>query len=182
VRLYARYRPAYAPASPYDNSWKNVAEITNYGEIRKISNIMRFEAVSRRYALKGKGSEDINDVTLQYGFDYTDAGQQLLRDARDADFDFQFKIALRDFVIAEDGTRTWTNIMFRAYVTDYALNPGGVNAWVMAESKMSLIAPSLTYLRPTKAGIPTVEDEESETDDYPLLEAPYVTEETGEED
>lgn len=183
VRAYIRYRPKYMTASPADNTWKHIAEVTNYGEIRKMSQVMRFEAVSRRYALKGKGSEDIGDWTVQYGYDYSDEGQDLLRAAREADFDFQFKLVLRDFEVSDAGVRTWTTLLWRAFVTDWALNPGGVNAWVMSESKIAVIPNTLIMIRPTKAGSgSTVDEERAETDDYPLLEAPYITDETGEED
>ena len=182
VRMYIRWRPQYKPSAVVDNKWKFVSEVTNYPELYESDEILQFRSASNRNPTVAKGSRNVINANVEFGYDRGDAGQALLRRARHEDVDFQFKIELRDFEVYTDvglvKQKRWTVLGFRAFVAGGGVAPGSVGTFVM--SRVPLVIPPHTLLETVRqklasAGDPTISEAEAETETEILLEEPYTS-------
>ena len=78
------------------DTWTEVKEVTDVGEIGDSTEIVPFLAIGDNRVRKIKGASDGGEVELTVGRDYADAGQILLRAAVSAKTHRNFKVVLAD--------------------------------------------------------------------------------------
>lgn len=92
---------AAAPAT-YDATGYNaltytlVGEVTDMGEVGREYNVVNHNPISNRLTQKIKGSYNAGSITLQFGRDFSDAGQTLLFTASRSDSPYTFVIILQN--------------------------------------------------------------------------------------
>lgn len=110
--------PATYDAAGYNAlTYTLVGEVTDMGEVGREYNIVNHNPISNRKTQKIKGSYNPGDITLQYGRDYTDAGQTLLAAAAASDNAYSVQITL------QNGKKLY----FTALMTSFKTNMGGVD-------------------------------------------------------
>lgn len=78
-------------------TWTTVGEITNFGEIggREYTAVTH-TPIDKRKTVTRKGTYDYPEFTLEIGRDATDAGQDTLKEARDSDNSYSFRLTRQD--------------------------------------------------------------------------------------
>lgn len=110
--------PATYDASGYNAlTYTAVGEVTDMGEVGREYNIVNHVPLGNRRVQKLKGSYNSGSITLQFGRDFSDAGQVLLATARDSDSQFSFRMVL------QNGKK----IYFTGVVTSLKTNVGSVD-------------------------------------------------------
>jgi hypothetical protein len=104
------------------DTYEEITNVSNMGELGATANIVTFPVVSDKYVKKSKGTRNAGDPVLVVGRISADAGQEALRAAEDTKFYYNFKIELED---AEDEEHTNTVIYFRALVASVTNQFGG---------------------------------------------------------
>lgn len=104
------------------DSYTEIGNVSNMGELGASANILQFPTVSDDFVRKSKGSRDAGDPVLVVGRLPNDAGQLAVRAAEETKFYFNFKLELED---AENENMTNTVIYFRALVAGVPIQLGG---------------------------------------------------------
>ena len=94
-----------------------VGEVTNLGEFGKKFNLVRHNPLATRGTVKKKGSYDDGQISVEMALDRSDAGQTLMRTARDSDANYFFEVTF------QDGTKSW----FPAVVMGFVVGVGSVD-------------------------------------------------------
>lgn len=122
------------PQSP-EPVWVAVGEVTNYSDFGRVYEVVQHNSHSQRGTKKYKGTFNDGTLTLQLARDAEDLGQLKMREARDSDLNYNFKIELRD----EPAGGEPSKIMFQALCTQFtAANIGGVNTVVGATAVLEI--------------------------------------------
>lgn len=99
--------------------WVDVAEITDIGEFGKEYNLVTHMPVAGRQVKKLKGSYNNGTVQLQMARDANALSKQVnLRNARDSDASFSFRVTLQDAA----------KLYFTGKVMSYKTQVGGVDS------------------------------------------------------
>lgn len=98
-------------------TFTTVGEVTDLGEVGHEYNLVNHLPVSARRATKLKGSYDAGSLTLQFGRDYTDAGQTALMTALSSDSPVSCKLTL------QNGKKLY----FQGLVTSFKTGLGNVD-------------------------------------------------------
>lgn len=98
-------------------TWTAVGEITNLGEFGREYNLVSHNPINTRATVKLKGSYNEGQITLALGLDTDDAGQVLLKTARNSDSNYSFEVA----------TQNGDKYYFQAQVMSFKTNVGGVD-------------------------------------------------------
>jgi hypothetical protein len=75
-------------------AWTPIGEITDPGEFGRKFAVIKHTPVGTRGNKKFKGSFDEGQMNVKMALDNGDAGQQILKTARDNDNDYSFKVTL----------------------------------------------------------------------------------------
>ena len=126
---------ATAPAT-YDAAGYNaiyggmslVGEVTDLGEVGREYNVVNHNPISNRLTQKIKGSFNAGSITLQFGRDFTDAGQSVLFTASRSDSPYSFVIVL------QNGKRLY----FTGLVTSFKTSVGSVDQITAASCVIEL--------------------------------------------
>jgi hypothetical protein len=102
-------------------TWKEVGEITNFGEFGKTYNLVTHNPLGDRKTFKRKGSYNNGQLALQMALAGTDDGQAVLKTAVDNDNPIAFK------VMYESGTVSDGADYFMGLVMSYTTNVGSVD-------------------------------------------------------
>lgn len=94
-----------------------VGEVTDMGEVGSEYSLVNHSPISARRIQKLKGSYDAGAITLQYGRDYTDAGQSALATALGSDNSIAIRITL------QNGKKLY----FQGLVTSFTTAVGSVD-------------------------------------------------------
>lgn len=108
--------------------WTKVGEITDFGDFGRKYNVVKHNPVDNRGTVKKKGSFDEGTMNLKLGLDTDDAGQILMKTARDSDNDYSFKVT----------TQNGDIYYFQAQVTEFMTNLGGVDNITAASTSLEL--------------------------------------------
>jgi len=95
-------------------SFTSVGEVTDMGEVGHEYALVNHNSIAVRRVQKLKGSYDAGAVTLQFGRDYTDAGQTALTTALAADTSVSCRVTL------QNGKKLY----FTGLVTSFKTNVG----------------------------------------------------------
>jgi hypothetical protein len=117
-------------------SWVEVGEIVDFGELGAEFELITHKPVGTRTTFKFKGAKNEGQMSLQLGQDLEDAGQDDLRDARDSDFAYNFKIEYNDAAAASGSTNTTDT--FKAMVMGFKTQIGGVDSIISATSTLEI--------------------------------------------
>lgn len=109
------------------DTYTEIKEISNVGEIGAAANIVQFPVVSDDFVQKAKGTRNAGDPVVVVGRMPADAGQIKMRNAEKTKFYFNFKLELADAI---DENHTDTVIYFRALVAGVPMQFGGVEDFV----------------------------------------------------
>jgi len=118
----------------YNNSGFNaltftaVGEVTDMGEVGAEYSLVNHQPISARRVQKLKGSYDAGSITLQFGRDYTDAGQIAMQTALSSDT----AVAIR--IVLQNGKKLY----FSGLVTSFKTNIGGVDQVTAASALVEL--------------------------------------------
>ena len=178
TRIFMRYRPVLAPASPYVNSWLRIGEVSNFGEISQTFEELTFDAVSRKHTVIKTGRKQPVRIPLTIGYDHDDVGQTLLEDVVGDGQEYQFKITLPDIKTYTNESlqlvREYTRLGFRAEVSVLGFGLGGATDWLTRITNLLVPSGKIARVRAQKiTSPPVIADEEEELDTAPLLEDPY---------
>lgn len=77
-------------------TYTNIGEITDLGELGREYALVNHSPLGDRRVKKFKGSYHSGSISLQFGRDFTDAGQILLDTASTNDNTYTFRITLQD--------------------------------------------------------------------------------------
>lgn len=89
--------PATYDATGYNAlTYTAVGEVTDMGEVGREYNVVNHNPISARRTLKIKGSYNAGTISLQFGRDFTDAGQTLLTAAVASDNAYSVQITLQN--------------------------------------------------------------------------------------
>ena len=89
--------PATFDATGYNAvTFTTVGEVTDVGEVGREYNLVNHSPLGNRKIQKYKGSYQPGSITLQFGKDYSDAGQTLMKAASESDATYTFKITLQN--------------------------------------------------------------------------------------
>jgi hypothetical protein len=108
--------------------WTKVGEITDFGDFGRKYNVVKHNPVDNRGTVKKKGSFDEGTMNLKLGLDTDDAGQILMKTARDSDSDYSFKVT----------TQNGDIYYFQAQVTEFMTSLGGVDTITAASAQLEL--------------------------------------------
>lgn len=117
-----------------------VGEITDFGEFGREYNPVKHNPVASRGTQKFKGSFDEGQMTLQIGCDTDDAGQIVMKTARDSDANYFFKMEMQNGDV----------YFFAAKVLGFKVGVGNVDSIVSATTTLDITTNS--------AGVGVVED------------------------
>jgi len=133
--------PATFDAAGYAavTGWAKIGEITDGGSHGKTYAEVTHSPIDTRTVQKFKGSINIGTKTLQLGIDDDDAGQTLVKTARDSDNDYSFKVTYQDGAID----------YFQAKVMSFEKAAAGVDSIRTATVNLALTG--------TKTGIGIIE-------------------------
>lgn len=109
-------------------AWTSIGEITDPGEFGRKFAVIKHNPVGSRGTRKFKGSFDEGQMNVKMALDNGDAGQQLLKTARDSDNDYSFKVVL-------PGGDTY---YFQAKVTEFQIGGLTVDAVTAATVGLDL--------------------------------------------
>lgn len=110
--------PATYDAAGYNAlTYTAVGEVTDMGEVGREYNIVNHVPLSNRRVQKLKGSYNAGAITLQFGRDFSDAGQTLLSAALASDNQYSFRMTL------QNGKKLY----FTGVVTTQKTNVGSVD-------------------------------------------------------
>ena len=84
------------PAEYDDDTYVEVGEIENLGEIGDESPLVPFTAIGDARTRKLKGARDAGTMTVVVGRDPLDAGQEAMKDAERTKYDYNFKLEFAD--------------------------------------------------------------------------------------
>lgn len=113
---------AAAQADFEADTYTEIKEISNVGELGAVANIVQFPIVSDDFVKKAKGTRNAGDPAIVVGYTADDAGQIAVRAAERTKFYYNFKLQLADAV---DENHTDTIIYFRALVAGVPKGFGG---------------------------------------------------------
>lgn len=105
-------------------SWTEVGEIENLGEIGDESQVVQFASLSDNRLRKLKGVRDAGTMNIVCGADSSDAGQDAMIAAEAQPLNYSFKIELNDEITVGG---TGTTIYFYGQVLSKRRNIGDVN-------------------------------------------------------
>lgn len=121
--------PATEDATGYNAlTYTAIGEITDLGELGKEFNLVTYTSLGSRRVQKLKGSYNQGSMQLQLGRDTTDAGQTLLRVARDSDNQYSFRLTL------QNGTKLY----FKGIVMGYKTSVGSVDQITAASAAVEI--------------------------------------------
>ena len=109
------------------DTYAEIKEISNVGEIGASANVVQFPVVSDEFVKKSKGTRNAGDPVVVVGYVADDAGQVAMRAAEKTKFYYNFKLVLADAI---DENHTDTTIYFRALVAGTPKQFGGVEDFV----------------------------------------------------
>ncbi len=122
--------PATLDAAGYNAlTYTVVGEVTDIGEVGREYNLVNHNPVATRKTQKLKGSYDPGTINLQFGRDFTDAGQALMFTASRSDATYSVRITL------QNGKKLY----FQALVTTFKTTMGGVDSITGGTSDLSLM-------------------------------------------
>ncbi len=122
--------PATLDASGYNAlTYTVVGEVTDIGEVGREYNLVNHNPIASRKTQKLKGSYDPGTINLQFGRDFADAGQTLMRTASLDDNTYSVRITL------QNGKKLY----FRALVTTFKTNLGNVDSITGGTADLSLM-------------------------------------------
>lgn len=110
-------------------TFTTVGEVTDMGEVGSEYSIVNHNPISARRVQKLKGSYDAGSITLQFGRDYTDAGQTAMQTALSSDS----AVALR--VTLQNGKKLY----FTGLVTSFKTSVGSVDQVTSASAVVELV-------------------------------------------
>ena len=110
-------------------TFTSVGEVTDMGEVGAEYSLVNHQPISARRVQKLKGSYDAGSITLQFGRDYTDAGQIALQTASSSDNPVAVRITL------QNGKKLY----FTALVTSFKTSMGGVDQVTAASALCELV-------------------------------------------
>ena len=111
------------------NDWVGVGEIVDFGEFGREYNLVTHNPIGDRRTIKRKGSYNDGSVPLVMArVPGTDAGQDLLRTARDDDSSYYFKVTYQDGGV----------MYYSAQVMSYTSNLGSVDNIVQASCNLEI--------------------------------------------
>lgn len=122
--------PATQDVAGYDalSDFKEVGEITDFGELGRVFNEVTHNPVGNRATFKFKGSYNDGTLTLQMAQAtrgaHTDDGQNLLDTAVNSDNDYYFKLEMND----NPGGTNNTILYFPAKVLSFPYGIGGADS------------------------------------------------------
>lgn len=99
-----------------------IKEVSNIGEIGATANVVQFPLVSEDFVKKSKGTRNAGDPVIVVGRVSDDPGQVAVRAAEAGKYYYNFKLQLADGV---DANHTDTVIYFRALVAGIPNQFGG---------------------------------------------------------
>lgn len=106
-----------------------VGEVTDMGEVGAEYSLTNHQPIAARRVQKLKGSYDAGSITLQFGRDYTDAGQIALQTALSSDAAISVRITL------QNGKKLY----FTGLITSFKTNMGGVDQVTAASALVELV-------------------------------------------
>lgn len=124
--------PATLDATGYNaiyGSMSLVGEVTDMGEVGREYNVVNHNPISDRLTQKIKGSYNSGSISLQFGRDFSDAGQSLLFTASRSDARYSFVIVL------QNGKRLY----FTGMVTGFKNSVGSVDQITSATCTIELM-------------------------------------------
>ena len=113
-------------------TYTTVGEVTDLGEFGREYNLVTHNPIASRGTVKKKGSFNEGAVTLQLGSDTDDAGQILMKAAKDSDSDYSFLVTM------QNGDKYY----FQAQVMSWKLSPGSVDNIVGATAQLEITTSS----------------------------------------
>lgn len=121
--------PATYDATGYNAlTYTLVGEVTDLGEVGREYAVVNHNPISNRKTQKIKGSYNPGDLNLQFGRDFTDAGQTLLTAAVASDNAYSVQITL------QNGKKLY----FTVLVTSFKTSMGGVDQITAATAALTL--------------------------------------------
>ena len=121
--------PSTLDAAGYNAlTYTNVAEVTDIGEVGREYNLVNHSPIANRKVQKLKGSYNPGSITLQFGRDFTDAGQSLMRTAMLSDASYAIRITL------QNGKKLY----FTGLVASFKTNMGGVDTITSGTAQVEL--------------------------------------------
>ena len=109
-----------------------VGEVTNMGEFGRVYALVTHQPISSRGTQKKKGSYNEGTMALQMGLDTDDAGQILMKAARNSDAAYAFKITDQKGDV----------YYFQGLVMDFKVGLGGVDQITAATSNIEITTSS----------------------------------------
>lgn len=104
------------------DTYTEVTNLSNFGEMGGAANILTFPLVSEKYFKKSKGARNAGDPAVVVGRISNDPGQIAMRAAEETKYTYNFKLEVAD---AEDEEHTNTIFFFRAIVASATKQFGG---------------------------------------------------------
>lgn len=104
-----------------------VGNISNFGTIGPLANIVTFPVLSDAYVQKGKGTRNAGDPVCVVGRLPNDPGQVAMREAEESNYYYNFRLELND---APDENHSNTVIYFRALVAGAQIQIGANEEFV----------------------------------------------------
>ena len=101
--------------------WKEVGEVTNYGEYGKVYQLVTHEPVGERKTFKRKGNYNNGQMALQIARAPLDEGQAVLKTAVDSDIPISFKVLFETGIVSDGAD------YFQGLVMSYTTNIGTGN-------------------------------------------------------
>lgn len=120
-------------------TWVRIGEVTNFGEVGPVSQLVTHDAVDNPVTEKFKGARNNGSMTLALGRDLDDAGQTLLRTAEGVDSKYAFRI---DYPDQPAGSPSFpTRDYFRGLVMSFSTTLGDVNSVIGAAATIEVSSP-----------------------------------------
>jgi hypothetical protein len=107
------------------DTFTEIGEVVNIGDFGRVYSEIKFDTLGVRGTRKFKGTYDDGNLAMQLGRDPSDAGQAMVIAARDADFDYNFKIVDNDVVASRVFAGSTITIAAPGVVT--TLTPHGLS-------------------------------------------------------
>ena len=117
------------------DTYSEIGEVTSIPQFGRVYNEVTFTALGNRNVRKAKGSRNDGNVTISYGYDADDTGQDALRTALDDDGDFNFRIDYPAPLTAKT--------YFKAKVMSAPKTIGSLDGVIMAETVLGIQSGSI---------------------------------------
>lgn len=122
--------PATYDATGYNAlTWTTVGEVTDLGEAGKTFNTVNHSPIGSRRMIKLKGLYNNGSLQIQFGRDFSDAGQTAFQAARDVDTPYAFRIVLQ----------SGKKLYFTGLVMDFKYKMGSAETVTAGSSTIELV-------------------------------------------